>query len=180
MSFLCQRPFLRYFPSAVIRGPYPCLVPFSRLLNLWSGAFEITDRLWILSLPVFLLCAFVDLQLEYSLTSPIYVLSSCQPRVVLVGLFSPFTLAPPLAYFIYIFSSFSENSCALPSHCLPLFQIIAALLSFSRFFVKNLWANLCLLLFGELFLRLPHSKWLTPSSFPKSFICFVRKRKEAL
>lgn len=30
-----------------------------------------------------------------------------------------------------------------------------------------------------LFLRLSYSKWLIPSSFPKSFICFVRKRKEA-
>lgn len=30
-----------------------------------------------------------------------------------------------------------------------------------------------------IFLRLSYSKWLTPSSFPKSFICFARKRKEA-
>lgn len=107
------------------------------------------------------------------------MLSSCQPRVVLVVLLSPFTLAPLLAYFIYIFSSFSLNSCALPTHCLALSQIIAVSLSFSHFFVKNLWVNSLSGSLWTLFLRLSYSKWLIPSSFPKSFICFVSKRKEA-
>lgn len=178
MSFLCQRPFLPYFPSTLIKGLYSCFAPFQHFLNFLSGVSEIPVRLWLLSPPVFLFFTFIDLQLECSSTSPIYVLSSCQPRVVLVVLFSPFTLALLLAYFIYIFSSFSLNSCALPSHCLALSQIIAASLSFSHFFVKNLRVNPCLVLVG-LFLRLSYSRWLIPTSFPKSFICFVRKRKEA-
>lgn len=94
--------------------------------------------------------------------------------------FSPFTLAPLLAYFIYIFSSFSLNSCALPSHCLASSQIIAASLSFSHFFVKNLWVNPCLVLFGLLFWAcfIP-SGLFQVGSFPESFICFVKKKKRS-
>lgn len=67
---------------------------------------------------------------------------------------------------------FPPTVCLSPRLLLPCYLFPVSL--------SKIWAKLCLFLFRELFLRLPHSKWLTPSSFPESFICFVRKRKEAL
>lgn len=59
------------------------------------------------------------------------------------------TCCPTCLFYLYFLFFFTEQLCSsLP---LPLSQIIAAFLSFPRFFVKNLWTNLCLVLFGLFF-----------------------------
>lgn len=153
---------------------YSCFAPFQHLLNFQSGVSEITGFYLlqlVFSVPLLTFNWNILQHLQFE------VLSSCQSRVVLVVLLSPFTLAPLLAYFIYIFSSFSLNSCGLPTHCLALSQIIAVSLSFSHFFVKNqtfpVWFSLDSFSEAVLF-QMAYSKF-----FSQEFYLFCKKKKRS-
>lgn len=106
---------------------------------------------------------------------PVFLPASGCPRRSLLALH---TCCAPCLFYLYFLFFFTEQLCSslplsdsLPDYCcLVIFFPFLCQKPPGKSLSGSRWT---------LFLRLSYSKWLIPTSFPKSFICFVRKRKEA-